>query len=159
METMILAPRGRIFCGVAHADRLGRPVMRQSITSLARWARLPAALWASSCGSSSPNSRSFCGSALPPALQDKVSFLDSAVAPFLTEEVTKLHKAFGTPDDKLVKEQVDSYYTPLFAYLKLMMDLHCEKGTNAPLMIGLSAPQGCGKVHSLPYQTQLIPSF
>ena len=72
----------------------------------------------------------------------------------LINEITQLYIDMGSTHVtaeqlELIHRQCDSYYLPMYAYFKVLMEKHRvgqnKKGKNEPLYIGLSAPQGCGK--------------
>jgi len=92
----------------------------------------------------------FAERAFPPVISDAIDSLDARVAPFMSAELRKLY-GVGGPDENLIKNQVDNYYLPMFSYLKLLLEMKSTsteagaKGSNEPLFIGISAPQGCGK--------------
>lgn len=81
----------------------------------------------------------------PPVIQSAIDALDPSTGPYLTSEITKLYGQ-KTPNHALIADQVNNYYLPMYSYLKLLLETKrsLSKGTE-PLMIGISAPQGCGK--------------
>ena len=83
----------------------------------------------------------------PEVISTAISSLDTNVPTFMSTELRKLYG--GTPDEDLIKNQVENYYMPMFGYLKLLLDLKSKTSGYAtdegPLFIGISAPQGCGK--------------
>ena len=78
-----------------------------------------------------------------------MSSLDDSIAPFLSDEISKLYGQWKEPDAELIQKQVQHYYMPMYSYLKAMLEVktkaNASKGSNEPLFIGISAPQGCGK--------------
>ena len=79
----------------------------------------------------------------PEVISTAISSLNGGVAPFMSAELRKLYG--GSPDEELIKNQVENYYLPMFSYLKLLLDMKSEVNADGPLFIGISAPQGCGK--------------
>ena len=79
----------------------------------------------------------------PEVISTAISSLNGSVAPFMSAELRKLYG--GSPDEELIKNQVENYYLPMFSYLKLLLDMKSEVNADGPLFIGISAPQGCGK--------------
>ena len=94
----------------------------------------------------------------PRPILDSVSLQDIDIVEFLTRKITALHSpdsSLTKEDEDLVRKQVDDYYRPIFAFLELSRKLKAEEsnvarisGESAPspcLLVGISAPQGCGK--------------
>ena len=69
-----------------------------------------------------------------------------ALSPLLTEILTRcgstLYRKLGSNPTALTR--VEQFYIPVFAYLEQQLSV-LSKRQHAPYIIGISAPQGCGK--------------
>lgn len=57
---------------------------------------------------------------------------------------TKLQELSPDSTYERVTQQIDTFYIPLYLYLKTILGKHRNKASS-PLFVGISAPQGCGK--------------
>jgi len=113
---------------------------------------------ADACGS---GSGSGSGEAMyPAAVQAAAQALqqrDPGIAAALEEDIRRLYAPGAAIDASLVRRQVQRYYLPVYAYLEQVYDAHAGRfaagsgsgsGSGSgppPLLVGISAPQGCGK--------------
>jgi D-glycerate 3-kinase len=81
----------------------------------------------------------------PLIINTAIASLDSSIAPFMSSELGKLYG--DDPDEELINNQIENYYLPMMGYLKLLLEIKssCKVNPKEPLIIGISAPQGCGK--------------
>jgi D-glycerate 3-kinase len=68
----------------------------------------------------------------------------------LFENLSAIHQhnadlAGGSVNVDVINNQVDNYYLPMFAYINTLYKQKNGSDRTGPLMIGISAPQGCGK--------------
>ena len=81
----------------------------------------------------------------PSVIDDAVSKQELHISTHLTSEITKLYTDGKEVDLTLVNNQVENYYRPMYAYLQLLQEMKTKLRPSGPLLVGISAPQGCGK--------------
>ena len=82
-------------------------------------------------------------------LWPEIASIDKSASTGLPESIEaklmKLYPSDITPDPTIVAKQARDYYQPVYGYLRHLLKLKRSAGTPGPVLVGISAPQGCGK--------------